>query len=406
MKIYQARIVYPVHEEPFEDGAVAVNGDRIVAVGKAPELSEKLGCTVEDLGDVILMPGLINAHCHLDYTAMRGAILPSSDFAQWIERINALKRMLTDEDYLASIAEGFAELRQWGCTSVFNIESFPELMVKMPPPPLRTWWFIELLNVRNRHVTEELVAGALTFFEDRPDWLGGFGLSPHAPYTASEELYRLTALCAEKYGMPVTTHLAETSEEYDMFKVGRGTLYTFLKNLGRPMHDTGKGSPFATLVDQNVLPRNTICVHMNYMDSADFQRIRDNKLSEVLSVVHCPNCHRYFNRSPFPLERFLDAGVSVSLGTDSLASNSELNLFSEMRTLRSAHPQISCEATIQMVTLQPARAIGMTGKLGILKAGALADMIAVPAKPSIHQVAAAIIDNQQPITWMLVAGQR
>ncbi len=191
--------------------------------------------TFEDLGDCILMPGLINAHCHLDFTVMRGAILQQESFSHWVRRINDLKRTLTDEDYLQSIFNGFAELRRWGTTTVFNIESFPELMVHMPPPLIRAWWFYELIDVRNRIHTEEVVAGALTFFEKHPNWLGGFGLSPHAPYTTSGALYKLAKFCCEKYAMPWTTHLAETDEEFEMFVSASGPLHDFLKSLG-PWH--------------------------------------------------------------------------------------------------------------------------------------------------------------------------
>ena len=168
---------------------------RIVAVGRARELA---GGEVEDLGDSILMPGLINAHCHLDFTVMRGAILQQENFPNWVRRINDLKRTLSDDDYLQSISDGFAELRHWGTTSVFNIESFPELMVRMPPPPIRAWWFYELIDVRNRIHTEDVVAGALTFFDKHPNWMGGFGLSPHAPYTTLGEALRTGKILLRK----------------------------------------------------------------------------------------------------------------------------------------------------------------------------------------------------------------
>ncbi|HET9524293.1 MAG TPA: amidohydrolase family protein, partial [Terrimicrobiaceae bacterium] len=236
MKALRSRIVLPLASPPIEDGIVHVAGGKIVAVGRARELSSE---EFEDLGDSILMPGLINSHCHLDFTVMRGAILQQESFPNWVRRINDLKRTLSDDDYLQSISDGFSELRHWGTTSVFNIESFPELMVRMPPPPIRAWWFYELIDVRNRIHTEDVVVGALTFFEKHPNWTGGFGLSPHAPYTASRRLYELTKFCCEKYAMPWTTHLAETEEEFEMFLGASGPLYDFLKELGRGMLDVG-----------------------------------------------------------------------------------------------------------------------------------------------------------------------
>lgn len=226
MKLYRARIVLPLAAPPLVDGVVGVQSGRIAVVGRARDFSAE----AEDLGDVILLPGLINAHCHLDYTVMRGAILQQENFPNWVRRINDLKRTLTDDDYLASIASGFRELQKWGTTSVFNIESFPELMVRLPAPPLRTWWFYELMDIRNRIHTEDVVAGALTFFDHHPNWLGGFGLSPHAPYTTSGGLYELTKFCSENQAMPWTTHLAETDEEFEMFVKASGPLHDFLKS--------------------------------------------------------------------------------------------------------------------------------------------------------------------------------
>ena len=144
------------------------------------------------------MPGLINAHCHLDYSMLRRAIQPPRGFTAWVQRLNAIKRSLRDEDYLEAIALGFAELRKWGTTTVLNIESFPELMGRIPPPPIRTWWFYEMIDVRQRITTEDLLEGAGIFFRKHADWLGGFGLSPHAPYTASAALYQLASACARQ----------------------------------------------------------------------------------------------------------------------------------------------------------------------------------------------------------------
>lgn len=379
---------------------VHLSGARIAAVGRARELSI---CACEDLGDCILMPGLINAHCHLDFTAMRGAILQQESFSNWVRRINDLKRTLTDADYLESISNGFAELRRWGTTSVFNIESFPELMVHMPPPSIRAWWFYELIDVRNRIHTEDVVAGALTFFERHPNWMGGFGLSPHAPYTTSGTLYGLARFCCEKYAMPWTTHLAETEEEYEMFMNASGPLHDFLKDLGREMHDVGGVTPVSRLFGDRLVPKGGILVHMNCLSDADYKllaaRARD------IAVVHCPKCHEYFGRPRFELDRLRSLGICVCLGTDSLASNTSLNLFEEMRNLRRNFPHISSEELVDMVTRRPARAIGMSGELGEIAPGAYADLIAMPYSGGIQDALDAVIENSSPVRWMMVAGR-
>ena len=127
-----------------------------------------------DLGESVLLPGLINAHCHLDFTRFKGIIRPRQSFTEWIKTINALRRSFTTQDYVDSIGEGFEALVLSGTTTVANIESFPELLPHLPVPPLRTWWFLELIDVRSRVMEDEMLMGALSFFDQHPEWLGGF----------------------------------------------------------------------------------------------------------------------------------------------------------------------------------------------------------------------------------------
>lgn len=391
---FRARTILPVSSPPIGDGMVRIEGGKIAGVGRWD------GSPATDLGEVVLLPGLINAHCHLDYTAMRGAILSNASFTQWLRRINKLKHALGDGEYLASIAAGFDELRRGGTTSVFNIESFPELMVRMPPPPLRTWWFYEMMDVRSRLHTEDVVAGALSFFESRADWPGGFGLSPHAPYTASPELYRLARFCCEKYGMPFTTHVAESDEEFEMFLHASGPLHGFISDLGRNMSDTGGSTPLARLLGGEALPDGALLAHMNHLGESDWDLLRGRRFS----VVHCPCCHEYFGRAPFPLARFLSEGINVCLGTDSLASNKSLSLFAEMQCLASKHPGLSPEAILDMTTRNAAAAIGMAGRLGVLAAGAEADLIALPYAGAPAGAAEEVVRHRGPVAWHMVAG--
>jgi cytosine/adenosine deaminase-related metal-dependent hydrolase len=395
MHCHRARIVLPLSSPAVEDGAVIVDDARIVAVGPFAELRAQFpGAALVDHGETILLPGLINAHCHLDFTVMRGAILPSGSFSAWVRRINDLKRTLTDADYLRSIADGLDELRRWGTTSVLNIESLPELMVHLPPPPIRTWWFYELLDIRNRIHTEDVVAGALTFFEQRPTWHGGFGLSPHAPYTTSLELYRLARFCSEKYGMPFTTHLAESDEEMRMFAEGGGPLFDFLASLGRDMSDCGRRTPIRHLLEADVLPRGAILAHMNQLGPGD-EALLGARAGD-LAIVHCPNCHGYFDRAPFPFETLRGLGFRISLGTDSCASNRGLNLFDEMQTFRRAFPGIAPAELLDMVTRHPAAALGLSGRLGELRAEARADFITLPFTGPVGEAVEAVVENRTP----------
>lgn len=400
--ILRARHVLPIVAPAIEDGAVVVDGTDIAAVGRFADISASHSGEVVDLGEQVLMPGLVNAHCHLDYTQLRHAISPTKSFTDWIRAINSHKRALHDEDYLSAIARGFSELRKWGTTTVANIESFPELLLRMPPPPLRTWWFMEMIDIRHRFTTEEAVAGALAFFEqDRPGWLGGFGLSPHAPYTASGPLFELSSEVSEQLGMIITTHIGESRQEWDMFQTGSGELYDFMLRLGRWMYDSHhKRTPLGQVAHYAKLGPRWLLAHMNELGESDFSYL--HSLPEKPSVVHCPGSHRYFGHTRFPLARLRETGVNLCLGTDSLASTDSLSMFDEMRTLSASEPGLAPADILQMATLNGARALGFNG--GKIAPGAVADLIAVPDVDSAADLPAAIVAHRAPIRWMMLNG--
>ena len=402
--ILRSRVVLPINSAPMDDGAVVVVDNTIAAVGPYAEIKAEYAGEVIDLGEQVLMPGLVNAHCHLDFTMMRHAIQPQRSFTDWIRRINAVKRSLSDDDYLAAIARGFAELRKWGTTTVANIESFPELLVRMPPPPIRTWWFLEMIDIRHRETGEEAVAGALSFFAERPDWLGGFGLSPHAPYTASASLFELAGNAARNLGMPITTHVAESREEWEMFRHGRGELYDFLLRLGRWMYDCQhERTPFGHLAAHASLDARWLLAHMNELDDADLDILGRLPRHMRPSVVHCPGSHRYFRHGPFPLVKLQEQGVNVCLGTDSLASTESLSLFDEMRQLARRAPWLHAAEVLRMGTENGARALGMNA--GKIEVGALADLIALPYCGETKEVYEAVLDYRDPVAWMMLNGQ-
>ncbi|MEM9399271.1 MAG: amidohydrolase family protein [Verrucomicrobiota bacterium] len=347
----------------------------------------------------MLLPGLINAHCHLDYTCMKGAMFASQSFPEWIRRINGIKKSLGPDDFLQSIYDGFNELMDTGCTTVLNIEAFPELLNRLEPPPIRTWWFLELIDIRNKLVDDASLLGMLQFFDYKKEWLGGFGLSPHAPYTASVDLYRLAKTAARKLNMLVTTHIAESIEEQSMFLYGEGALYDFLSSLGRDMSDCAQGSALSHLIEFGAIDRNTIAAHLNYLQEYDWEALA----STPMHIVHCPKCHAFFGHYRFPLEQLTQVGCNIMLGTDSLASNNKLDLRSEIRQARQFYSEISAREWLEMVTTRPAKAIGMEDKLGIIKKDALADLTAfmLPADSEPHE---AVIRSRDVPALLMVDG--
>ncbi len=403
--ILTARTIVTMDGPPLENGAVAVDGNAVVAVGRLNDLRWLDVGPVIDLGEVVLMPGLINAHCHLDYTMMRYAIAPPKSFTAWVQRINALKRSLDQNDYINAIARGFASLKKWGTTTVCNVESFPELMPALTDPPIRTWWFYEMIDVRHRFATEDVVVGALSFFHNRPTSLSRFGLSPHAPYTASSQLYGLANSCAATMTMLLTTHLAESRDEAEMFENASGPLYEFLRSIGRPMEDCGHGSPFSQLWKAGAIDSHWLLVHMNELTEDDFALLASLPADELPHIVHTPGSHRYFGHSPFHYRRLHNLGVNICVGTDSLASTNSLSLFDELRLLQKNEPWLTPEELLRTITVNPARALRREKRLGRIAPGALADMIALPADGRLDTIYEEILNFREPIPWVMIDGK-
>ena len=166
MTAYRCRTLVPMHGPPIENGVFVVDGSIIVEAGSANQTLREHSGAVIDLGEVIVLPGLINAHCHLDYTLMRGAILPARSFSRWVSRINALKRTFTDSDYIRAMQLGFAELRRNGTTTVLDIVANPQIFPYLPTSPIRTWSCLELIDVRPRPCIDESAFGSWLFFSE------------------------------------------------------------------------------------------------------------------------------------------------------------------------------------------------------------------------------------------------
>lgn len=288
-----------------------------------------------------------------------------------------------------------------GTTTVANIESLPELLPLLPVPPLRTWWFLELIDVRQRMNGEETLYGALRFFEEHPEWLGGFGLSPHAPYTASVDLYRLARACGDTHGMLATTHIAESVEEHEMFTNAQGPLYDFLAEMGRDNSDCGQGSPLSHLVEHGVIGSNWIIAHLNYLQDYDYELVSQSGVS----VVHCPKCHAYFGHAKFPLRELREHGVNICLGTDSLASNNGLDMRSEMREAQVAHG-LDDREVVEMATINGAQALKQAGKIGELSPGSLADLAALTyPEATLSDPYRRVVQSQGPARLLVVNGE-
>ena len=400
--IIRSRVVAPMAGEPIDDGAVVVEGNKIAGVGRFADVQRHHSGEVLDLGEQILLPGLINAHCHLDYTMLRGKIGPQQSFADWIVAINAAKAALSETDYVDSITAGLAEARQYGTTTLLNLEAFPELLPRLARPPLRVWWCAEMIDVRKPVAAREVFERLRDGFHSRPDWLGGIGLAPHAPYTASSQLYRDASEIARKEGVPFTTHLAESSEEMQMFREARGPAYDFLKSLGRPIDDCGQETPLSLVIRQQAITEDWIVAHLNELGEGDFELLGR---APKFHIVHCPRSHSFFGHAPFALPQLRNLGFNICLGTDSLASNSSLSLFAEMRELLRKETGLAPRDLLEMVTIHAAEAIGEKSRLGQISPGFHADMIALPCEAARPDFFEHIVTFEQTVSWTMVNGQ-
>jgi len=409
--IIRARTVVTMDGPPIENGAIALSEDRIVDVAKFNEIKARHTGEVIDLGEQALLPGLINAHCHLDYTCLRAKIPPQRSFTDWIRAINAEKANLSPNGYVASIHDGFAEARRFGTTTIANLTAFPELIPQIHAT-IRTWWFAELIDIRAPEHAKELVDRAIeSFGRARALW----GLAPHALFTASKDLYRRCEEIARRQNALLTTHLAESREEMQMFHDASGPLYEFLKSIGRPIGDCGNETPlelFLDLIGSGGSPNRPraievnrpypswIVAHLNELTENDFELLE--KLNIRFHVVHCPRSHDYFGHGRFEFERLRSLGFNICLGTDSLSSNESLSLFDEMRAFRTQFPSISPEEVLQMATVNPARALRQDNALGKISCAGYADLLALPftGNDALEEI---IAFAGEP--WMMMAGE-
>lgn len=407
--ILRAQVVLPMAGPPIADGAVIVHGRRIVAVGRWREWRREAGNRVTDLGEVILLPGLVNAHCHLDYTHLAGHFPPPKVFTDWLKAITEAKEGWHAGDYEASWLEGARMLLRSGTTTVADIEALPPLLPRLwQRTPLRIVSFLEMIGLGRRRPipdvldeAEELLAGL-----KHPRCRGG--LSPHAPYSTVPELLRGAARAARRRRCLLAIHVAESALEHRMFRSGEGEMFRWLQRSGRDMSDCGMGSPVEHLRKCGSLGPNVLAVHANYLERSDIPILARSGAH----VVHCPRSHAYFRHDPFPLRRLQRAGINVCLGTDSLASvyrsrrqTVELNMFDEMRALAARESWLSPRAVVRMATINGARALGLGGRVGQISPGAYADLIALPRTPGTRNVWEAVLHHSGPVSASLIDGQ-
>ena len=407
--ILRARLILPVSQPPIENGAVIVTGNRIRAVGTWTELAAAAGEKVLDLGETILLPGLINTHCHLDYTDMAGELPPPKTFTDWIPLITAAKTAWSYSEYAHSWLHGAHMLLRTGTTTVADIEAMPDLLPEVwDATPLRVFSFLEMTGIRAKRDPREILRDAVEKIDSLAHARCSAALSPHAPYSTLPALLRLSAGIARKKKWRISTHIAESEEEFEMFTRARGRMFDWLKRNERDNSDCGLGSPVKHFARNKMLGENLIAAHVNLLAHGDARLLGKHRVH----VVHCPRSHAYFRHPPFLRERLAKAGVNLCLGTDSLATTRkigrqkpELNLFDEMRQLAATDPKISATEILRMVTLNGARALNLAGQIGELSRNAAADLIAIPFRGKIADAPDAVVAHVGNVAASMIDGR-
>jgi aminodeoxyfutalosine deaminase len=405
--LLRARIVLPISSPPIDDGAVLISGNRVAALGRWGDLSRETNGPATDLGQVILMPGLVNAHCHLDYTDMAGQPAPKQ-FPDWISGLIARKAAASYADYAHAWLRGAAMLQRTGVTTVGDIEAVPELLPDVwSSTPLRMASFLELTCVRSRREPAVVVQEAAAKIASLQPARGLAGLSPHALYSTTPELLRACAEVAGRHGWRVTMHVAESKDEFEMYAHGRGPMFDWLKSQ-RDMSDCGHGTPVEQVRRCGLLGDRFLAVHANYLQAADIEALGRTRSS----VAHCPRSHAYFRHQPFPYSELVAAGVNICLGTDSLASvkltrppGPELNLFTEMQTFAGTNPDVTPATILRLATINAGRALGLQGAVGEIAQNSFADLITIPYSGTIGEAEAAAVRHRGDVAASMIDGE-
>jgi cytosine/adenosine deaminase-related metal-dependent hydrolase len=369
---YVATMAGPV----LEDAAVVVEGDgRIGAVGAGGDWSGSGNRTIE-LGDVLILPGLVNAHTHLELTAL-GQLPRPANLVDWILalRERAMAELSEPARIADSMARGVRDCLRFGVTAVGDITLNPAVTRPvLSASALRGVSFGEVLGMAGRSAQMAgRIAAAVERTSEREDLRAG--IEPHAPYSLDLNGYRRCVEEARRHGMPIATHLAETRDEAEFLARHRGEFRRLWEALGGWEEGVSRaaGGPIFAMNQLGLLHHEpAVLAHVNYVDEEEMAILAGGRAS----VVYCPRTHAYFGHPPHPFEEMLAAGVNVALGTDSAASSPDLNLMEDLRLVHRTYPGVPVETVLGMGTARGARALGMGDRIGTIEAGKWADLCA------------------------------
>jgi 5-methylthioadenosine/S-adenosylhomocysteine deaminase len=374
---YHARWVLPITQPPIENGTVVETDGVITYVGSREDAPPGKDY---DLGEALLLPGLINTHTHLELTAMRG-FLENCQFAGWIDKLRQSRNEVLDDAMLLDSARfGITEGIETGITTYADTCSSGVVMQAMRELGVRGIMYQEVFGP-----DPSQSSGAMRDLEERVEMLDGaqtemvsLGVSPHAPYTVSDALYEAASKFANERALPLAMHIAEGEAENDIVVGGVGEFADRWRRRGIPVERRAR-SPIALLEKHGALERGPLLIHCVRVDDADIAIMARHRCA----VAHCPASNAKFGHGIAPLLPILSAGIAVGMGSDSVASNNRMDILDEARLAvlihRAAtrkHDAFGAHQALELATIGGARALGLESRVGSLEVGKDADLAA------------------------------
>jgi cytosine/adenosine deaminase-related metal-dependent hydrolase len=402
---YRAAWVLPICSPPIRDGWVTIDGGRVAGVGRIEDLRRAAahGVADRDLGAVAILPGLVNAHTHLELSYLAGEVAPAGHFVEWIRRVMAARRRRPDPtsaEIVEGAQRGIQEALEFGTALVGDISNTLVTVDLLDRTPLGGRVFYELIRFKPddaaalvREASERVAAIG------RRERLRA-SLAAHAPYSVAPAVFRaIRGMMQRDADARCSVHLSESRDEVEFIRSGEGPWRALLEELGSwdSTFLPPGSSPVEYLDTLGFLEPRVVVVHGVHMTAADLARLA----ARGVTLVTCPRSNRHTGAGVPPVARFYESGVRVAVGTDSLASCSDLNVFEELAAMRAVAPAVPAAALLESATVVGARALGFDD-YGTIAPGQRGRLLAVDVPDPIADVEEYLVSGVRPeqIAWL------